>query len=303
MSKNVTIQGASYSDVPGILIPQTGGGTAYFADPSDVTATPADVLAGKAFLDSSGVLQNGTLQNAVTVTDTLDAAGGTVRTITGGVYGRYGTLNFTKIASLGTQTFYFGADTSYDTNKDKTSATSIKATANYGTFTATSIADYEYYILWTCKTDFVYTEGTTLVAAPVTEVNVHLQTILRRPTSVANFKDRSFANTSYINVTSMPLLYYYNTNGAEAITLATSYGVYCSVTAPTISSATAASPTITARCPAINIRCNASYFSTDMSAAVDQTKSKVTISCDVYRGEVGGPMRTMLEDAVNAAFA
>ena len=47
MSQNVTVQGASFSDVPGILLPATGGGTAYFADTSDADATAADVAQGK----------------------------------------------------------------------------------------------------------------------------------------------------------------------------------------------------------------------------------------------------------------
>lgn len=33
MAKNVTLLGASYSDVPAVDLPQTGGGTARFIDP------------------------------------------------------------------------------------------------------------------------------------------------------------------------------------------------------------------------------------------------------------------------------
>lgn len=32
MAQNVTIQGASYSDVPAVELPKTGGGTALFTD-------------------------------------------------------------------------------------------------------------------------------------------------------------------------------------------------------------------------------------------------------------------------------
>ena len=39
--------GASYSDVPGVELPQTGGGTAYFADTSDADATAGEIFSGK----------------------------------------------------------------------------------------------------------------------------------------------------------------------------------------------------------------------------------------------------------------
>ena len=47
MSQNVTVQGATYSDVPGIELPKQGGGTAYFADTSDANAAAADISSGK----------------------------------------------------------------------------------------------------------------------------------------------------------------------------------------------------------------------------------------------------------------
>ena len=67
MAQNVTIAGASYSDVPSIVVPKTGGGTAVFTDPSVVTVTASDVVSGKYFIDSTGTLVEGTLQSAVGV--------------------------------------------------------------------------------------------------------------------------------------------------------------------------------------------------------------------------------------------
>lgn len=67
MAQNVTIAGASYTGVPSIVVPKTGGGTAVFADPSVVTATTSDVVSGKYFIDSTGTLVEGTLQSAVGV--------------------------------------------------------------------------------------------------------------------------------------------------------------------------------------------------------------------------------------------
>ena len=60
MSKNITLLGASYSDVPAVALPQTGSGTATFYDVSDTTADAADVASGKYFYTAAGVKTQGT---------------------------------------------------------------------------------------------------------------------------------------------------------------------------------------------------------------------------------------------------
>lgn len=60
MAQNITLQGASYSDVPSVLLPKTGGGTASFVDVTDTTAAAGDVASGKYFYTSAGVRTQGT---------------------------------------------------------------------------------------------------------------------------------------------------------------------------------------------------------------------------------------------------
>ena len=60
MAQNVTIMGASYSNVPAVTLPKTGGGTARFDDASVTTATASDVAQGKIFLASNGTITTGT---------------------------------------------------------------------------------------------------------------------------------------------------------------------------------------------------------------------------------------------------
>lgn len=60
MSQNITLLGASYSAVPGVTLPKTGGGTATFYDVSDTTAAAADVATGKYFYTAAGVRTQGT---------------------------------------------------------------------------------------------------------------------------------------------------------------------------------------------------------------------------------------------------
>ena len=77
MAQNITIWGASYSNVPAVTLPKTGGGTARFTDVSDTTALAADVAAGKYFYaaDGSRTLGTGTGGGGSAGTITQDANG------------------------------------------------------------------------------------------------------------------------------------------------------------------------------------------------------------------------------------
>ena len=55
MAQNITLLGASYSDVPAVTLPKTGGGTASFTDVTDTTAAASDVASGKYFYTAAGV--------------------------------------------------------------------------------------------------------------------------------------------------------------------------------------------------------------------------------------------------------
>lgn len=61
MAQNITLLGASYSNVPAVLLPKTGGGTARFDDVSGVTAGAGDVVSGKSIVDATGAAVPGTL--------------------------------------------------------------------------------------------------------------------------------------------------------------------------------------------------------------------------------------------------
>lgn len=61
MAQNVTILGASYSDVPAVTLPKTGGGTASFTDVTPTTITSdSDVANGMIYFRADGSQHTGT---------------------------------------------------------------------------------------------------------------------------------------------------------------------------------------------------------------------------------------------------
>lgn len=77
MAQNVIINGVTYSDVPEVDIPKSGGGTAKFYDAAAADVAAADVLSGKKFVGSSG-LDTGSMANNGSVSGEIETKAGTV---------------------------------------------------------------------------------------------------------------------------------------------------------------------------------------------------------------------------------
>lgn len=71
MAQNVIINSVTYSNVPEVNIPKSGGGTAKFMDTSDANAQQSEILSGKtAYVNGSKVTGNIASKAAATYTPT-----------------------------------------------------------------------------------------------------------------------------------------------------------------------------------------------------------------------------------------
>lgn len=84
MAQNVIINGVTYSNVPEVDIPLSGGGTAQFLDTSDATLESGDSLLSGVTAYADGVKYSGTI--ATKDSTDLTASGATV-TVPAGYYG------------------------------------------------------------------------------------------------------------------------------------------------------------------------------------------------------------------------
>ena len=94
MAQNVIINGVTYSSVPEVNIPKSGGGTAKFLDTSSADAVSENILFGKKAFDSSGEI-TGSMPNNGATGGSIGTKAGTVAIPAG--YTTGGTVSLTNV--------------------------------------------------------------------------------------------------------------------------------------------------------------------------------------------------------------
>lgn len=95
MAQNVVINSVTYSNVPEVDIPKSGGGTAKFYDTASADISAGDVLTGKTAYGASGSV-SGSMANNGSTSGTIGTKAGTV-TIPAG-YTTGGTVSLTNVS-------------------------------------------------------------------------------------------------------------------------------------------------------------------------------------------------------------
>ena len=189
------------------------------------------------------------------------------------------------VQDIATLSYNLKTDTTYSSWTPSTTAGSIKATGNHGTFVA-DMTRYEYIIEWLWDVQMAYPSGQTYKACTDRTFGSIYHTIMRRPYGLDNFASQNWAyNYCTADYSSSQYIIYWNTSGNKTWT-GTSYGVYCTGSAATLSSTGADAPTVTFKRPVIYAKCNSSYFSTTRAGEVDQAKTTIKMVGKLYRVDI-----------------
>ena len=94
MAQNVIINGVTYSSVPEVDIPKSGGGTAKFYDTAAADAAASEVLNGKKFAGANG-MDTGSMANNGALSGTIGTKAGTYNIPAGFTSG--GTVSLTNV--------------------------------------------------------------------------------------------------------------------------------------------------------------------------------------------------------------
>lgn len=99
MAQNVVINGVTYSSVPEVDIPKSGGGTAKFYDTADGDAAAGNILTGKSAYNSSGKV-DGSMANNGSTGGTISTKAGTVSIPAGYTSGGTVSISSTEQAKI-----------------------------------------------------------------------------------------------------------------------------------------------------------------------------------------------------------
>lgn len=149
-TRNISLLGATYSAVPAVQLPISGGGTAKFTEVSDTTATASDVANGKVFYTADGTKATGTASGggggAEVETKTVSNSSNTATSISfTGLEGEpiaFFVRVTTTITSSGSSSYYYVASMRY--NGTNTNGTYMRVGSTRGIYNDTSHYSYTY---------------------------------------------------------------------------------------------------------------------------------------------------------------
>ena len=292
MAQNVTVAGASYTDVPSVTLPKTGGGTASFTDVTGTTAIAADVASGKYFFTASGTLTLGTASSGGGAV-TQDQDGYLVLSDQGGGGGGGGSdpwlgSGAEKVGTVLSWTINLKDDTTYDSWTASTTVETIKAASATPDYTLSSadFSSYDYCFVTKGFIEPVYLAGTpeTYRTYRIVQYNVQYLYGYPSPNTISHVQTDTVDYTANSNSGSAAYyqLYYNNvgTLTGRTINFGPCYmASYPSIVTTSSSGAWALAFTV----GNFNAKCDASRFTTERKGQVDSANTNYILTVDLYR--------------------
>lgn len=308
MAKNITLLGASYTGVPAVTLPQTGGGIATFTDVSDTTATAADVASGKYFYAADGTLTQGTSSGGggVEVTETPDSHGGTIVTITGTAVKpvQMGVLRpDAELVEKWTMDQYAVADLGLTIPAYSTANATLKTGATLATLTGDPLK-YRYFITERMLTIPEYSITTLAKGREEYTMGFAQYEWLYNPAgqqqTIIN-PSKAYGVYSQMQAATLGREVYWSSATAVGVYTSSAYGANQVFVAPTIAS----NKTLTIKSPQIAIRGHTSYLTSTFFNAITDIRCQYVIELwrvpltGIDGWVIGTQMDSVLDDIKN----
>lgn len=269
MAQDISLLNAQYQDVPSVLLPKTGGGTAQFDDTTDANATASDILSGKT-----------AYVNGIKLTGTGSGGGG-------GAYAWFGE-GAEKVGTIINKTINLHSDTTYDSWTPSTTAGTIKASSTTADYTLSAdFNSYDYLFAMQGFIEPVYQSVANKKNFMYRNIRYQATCYYGYPNHTNNTESvlNNTVTTYTSNATSINgYLYYFSNNSGTMLTAASSaYGIYTSAIIISLTQTGAGLYDIAIKLGALNAVCNSNRFSTTAAAAVDTTATNYYVTVDLYR--------------------
>ena len=265
MAQNITLLGASYSAVPAVELPKTGGGTARFDDCSVVTAVAEDVAQGKVFVANDGTVTTGT----------ASGGGGSTSLILGAI------RPDSELVHSYTFDQMLVADMGITKPSYTTTATTLKASETLGTVSM-DFNNYDYYVVERMLAKPVYNVTTKAKGRMEYNFISALYEIATIPanTFIAFDGTKLASRNTVITQNLYQRLFYFSSDSAVSVYSTAQNGTYFVIQSPSL-----IGTTLTVKSPAINIRGNTVYFTQTYWNAMTDARYQYII--EVYRAPRG----------------